>query len=223
MKPFLKADNVSLDLPWKLRFSWKPFRFTRVLHNISLTIESGEIVGLVGANGAGKSSLMRCLAGIYKPNEGTIISTPGSTAGLMAINMGYMPHLTGYENALLQLMMRGFAAKEAKERLAPLAEISGLRDQLERPFFTYSAGMKARLAFGSAQLADFSFQLIDEIFGVGDHDFQKSLRAQLERNAADGKGIVLVAHDDELIHSLSSRVVAMEKGRIVDTTCKQGY
>lgn len=216
--PHLRADHVSLELPWKVRFAIPPFEFTRVLDDASFHVSGGEIVGLIGTNGAGKTTLLRSLAGIFRPSSGGILRSPGTSVGLMAINMGYMMHLTGAENALQQCMMSGLTKAESLERVERLGDISGLSDRVHKPLFTYSAGMIARLAYGAAECAGHNIQLVDEIFGVGDETFQAMLRARLSENAKAGKGCVIVSHDMELMKSLATRVVTMHAGRTIESS-----
>lgn len=184
------------------------------IKDVSFDVKAGETLGVIGHNGAGKSTLLKLLTGILSPDEGTI-SRRCETASLLAINLGFVPHLSGRDNAILSGMLLGLSKKEVMARLDEMIAFSELEEQIDDPFRTYSAGMKARLGFGVAFSADPDIILIDEVLGVGDRDFRiKSTNAMKEKIQSD-KTVVVVSHSEPLVQEICDRLVWIEDGRVI--------
>ena len=147
----------------------------RAIDGINLEINDGDRIGLIGHNGSGKTTLLRVLAGIYKPNGGTI-TIEGRVGALLHPNAGMDPESTGIENIYLRGYMLGMSRREITAKLDDIAEFTELGDFLELPMRTYSAGMFARLAFAVSTAAHNDILLIDEGLGAGDAEFQKKVQ-----------------------------------------------
>jgi ABC-type polysaccharide/polyol phosphate transport system ATPase subunit len=185
----------------------------RAIDNISIEINDGDRIGLVGHNGSGKTTLLRVIAGIYKPNGGAI-TIEGQVGALLNPTAGMDPESTGIENIFLRGYMMGMSRREIASKLDDIAEFSELGDFLELPMRTYSAGMFARLAFAISTAAHKDILLIDEGIGAGDAAFQKKVQQRIESLFNRTPIIILASHSDALISKFCSRRVQMEHGAI---------
>ena len=208
----LQLQNVGVR--YKKRTSVFGSEWHWAIRGLSFDVRAGETLGVIGHNGAGKSTLLKVLTGILAPDEG-VITRNSDTASLLTINLGFMPHLSGRDNAVLSGMLMGLTRREVESRIDEIIEFSELGDQIDEPFRTYSAGMKARLGFGIAFTADPDIILIDEVLGVGDRDFRiKSTKAMTEK-INSSKTVVLVSHSEALVRYTCDRVVWIEEGRAI--------
>ena len=183
------------------------------LRDVSLRVAPGDKLGLVGANGAGKSTLMRVMAGVLKPDAGAV-DNQGMSSALLSLHAGFDSELSGERNIVMHGMLMGLTRKEAKARVAAVAEMSGLGEALYRRTSTYSTGMRARLCFSTAISLDPDVLLLDEIFSVGDREFrEKSERAMLERFQGD-KAIVYVSHNVNMMERVCDRAIWLDAGQI---------
>ncbi|MGA0380843.1 MAG: ABC transporter ATP-binding protein, partial [Candidatus Poseidoniaceae archaeon] len=149
------------------------------LDDISLDVNKGEVVGIIGPNGSGKSTLLRVIAGIYAPDEGSI-EVKGRITLLAGVGTGFNQNLTGRENISLTASIFGFNKKDILEMEEEIIEFSGIREFIDDPIRTYSAGMRARLGFAIISNLDPDILLLDEVMSVGDHEFRKKSRARIE-------------------------------------------
>lgn len=184
------------------------------LEEVSLTLRRGERLGVIGRNGAGKSTLLRVLAGILTPDRGTVTRKPISVQ-LLALALGFVPYLTGRDNAVLSGLMLGLRRSDIKSRLAAIKDFSELGDFFEQPIATYSSGMVMRLGFSVAIQVDPDVLLIDEVLSVGDAEFREKSGLALRERINDGRAVVLVSHDESQIASICDRVLWVEEGRSV--------
>jgi len=195
------------------------------LRSLSLELFRGENLGVIGSNGSGKSTLLRLLSGIYAPDEGAV-DLYGNRASLLSLQVGFVPHLSGRQNAILSGMLLGKSRAEMIDLIPDIVEYSGLHRSLENPLRTYSSGMKARLGFAVSLFADADILLIDEVLGVGDTAFREKSAATMRERVASNKTVVLVSHNPRMIRSLCSRVAWLEQGRLKevgDTSLLQTY
>ncbi len=184
------------------------------IRDISFEVNTGETLGIIGRNGAGISTLLRVLADLLEPDEGQITRNV-KTASLLTLNLGFMPHLSGRDNAIVSGMLMGLSRKEAIANLEDVISFSELGDAIDDPFRTYSSGMRARLGFGIALTSDPDIILVDEVLGVGDKEFrQKSTREMKEKMQSD-KTVVLVSHSESLVREICDRVVWIENGAVI--------
>jgi lipopolysaccharide transport system ATP-binding protein len=176
------------------------------LKDVSFDIYHGETLGIIGRNGVGKSSLLRVLAGVVKPDIGTVVHH-NVTASLLSLQVGFVNHLTGRENSILSGMMLGLSKNEVLERLDNIRIYSDIGDFFEEPVSSYSSGMRARLGFSIAIHVNPDVILLDEILGVGDLEFRKKSSDTIKKIIKSDKTVVLVSHDGSVIRDLCDRVV----------------
>ena len=186
------------------------------LRNLSFDLHRGETLGIIGRNGVGKSTLLRLLAGIIGPDAGQVVNH-GASVSLLSLGAGFVPHLSGRENALLNGMLLGLRLKEIKARMASIIEFSGLEEFIDRPLRTYSTGMRSRLAFAVAIQTDTDVLLVDEILGVGDEEFRVKSSNEIKRMIRSDKTVVFVSHQLPAVKELCDRIVWIEDGVIKDS------
>lgn len=211
VKPLLEVRNVGLAYDegrlrlWGRRRIW-------VLKDVSFTLHEGETLGIIGHNGSGKSTLLRLLADIYKPDSGQIIRHHRGRASLLALNAGFVKHLTGRENAILNGILLGLRRAQIESKLDAILEFSELGDFFDEPLRTYSSGMSARLGFSVAYQVQSEIMLIDETLGVGDVNFKKKSTAAMKQRIKEKGTVVLVSHSAGTIRELCDRVVWINHG-----------
>lgn len=168
--------------------------FTHVLKDLTLRIPCGASVGLIGRNGSGKSTFLKLVTGIYRPDTGSI-SVRGRIAALIELGAGFHPDFTGRENLLLGGVMHGLSRSEIEQRLDQIVEFAELEDVIDDPVKTYSSGMFMRLGFSLAVHTDPDILLVDEVLAVGDAAFTVKCQEQIARLRRQGKTLILVTHD----------------------------
>ena len=195
-------------------------RFT-ALKNISFEVSAGETVGIIGKNGAGKSTILGLLAGVLKPSSGQV-TVAGRIAPLLELGAGFHPELSGRENILLNGILLGMLKREVEEKIDSIIAFSELEEFIDQPIRTYSSGMLARLGFSVAVHSDPDILLVDEVLAVGDQDFQKKCIEKMIGFKENGKTIVFVSHNVEEIRRVCGRVIWIEdkKIRLIDESEK---
>lgn len=193
-----------------------------VLDNVSLSIPEGQTIGIVGKNGAGKSTMMKLIAGVTYPSSGEVVIR-GKVAPLIELGAGFHGELTGYENIYLNAAILGLHKKEVVQKIDNIVKFSELGEYIYEPVKRYSSGMHIRLGFSIAIHLNAPLLLIDEVLAVGDIKFQKKcLTALTKFRNEDGKTIVFVSHDEAAVTSFCDRAILLDKGRIVaDGTPKE--
>ncbi len=184
------------------------------LRGLSLEVREGEVLGVVGGNGAGKSTFLKLLSRITEPTEGEI-SLTGRVGSLLEVGTGFHPELTGRENIYLNGAILGMTRVEINQRFDDIVEFSEIGRFLDTPVKRYSSGMYVRLAFAVAAHLEPEILLIDEVLSVGDAAFQRKCLGRMENVAESGRTVLLVSHNMQTIRSLCTRVVQFEAGRIV--------
>ena len=182
------------------------------LEDVNLQLRRGERLGVIGRNGAGKSTLLRVLAGILVPDRGRLRRAP-VTCQLLSLALGFLPHLSGRDNAVLSGLMLGLRRRDVVARLPAIKQFSELGDFFEQPIATYSAGMNMRLAFSVAIQVEPDVLLIDEVLSVGDAEFQEKSGEAMRTRMGEGHTVVLVSHDESQIAERCDRVLWIEHGR----------
>lgn len=182
-----------------------------LLKNISLNIDKGERVALIGKNGSGKSTLLRVLSGIYEPTSGDL-DILGERTSILNLEPGVMENLSGYQNIFLKCLYNGLSEKFFSENIVKIKEFSGLKENIFKPFRTYSAGMKLRLLVSTHLHMLTNIILIDEIIGVGDYEFSKKTVDFINQKLKKDTVLVLASHDLNLIKMFCSKAVVLQSG-----------
>lgn len=186
----------------------------QALSDITGEAHDGDRVGLVGHNGAGKSTFLRVLAGIYEPCTGSL-RISGKVAPIFDIALGMDMEATGYENIILRGLFLGLRRKEIEKKTEEILEFTELGDFLGLPVRTYSAGMRLRLAFAVSTAIEPEILLLDEGIAAGDAAFLQKATERLKRFASNASIIVLASHSDHLIESMCNRAVLLDRGKII--------
>lgn len=183
------------------------------LRSISLSIEEGQVVGLIGKNGSGKSTLLKILSGIVAPTSGKAI-VRGRMASLLEVGTGFHGDLSGRENIFLSGVILGMRQQEIKQKFDAIVAFSGIEQFLEIPVKKYSSGMRLRLAFSIAAQLEPEILLIDEVLAVGDYEFEKKCIGAVEDLKNVGRTILFVSHNMTAVKRLCKRVLWLDKGGI---------
>ncbi|MDF9866991.1 ABC-type polysaccharide/polyol phosphate transport system ATPase subunit [Bacilli bacterium PM5-3] len=194
----------------------------KILKNISFSVKKGEIVGILGKNGAGKSTILKIISGIYFPTSGSV-KVDGTIASLIELGAGFNKELTGRENIYFKGTLLGLSKEYIDENIESMLEFADIGEYVDMPLGTYSSGMAARLGFALAVNADPDILIIDEVFAVGDKNFQKKSRAKTEELLRSGKTVLFVSHSESLISEFCDRVLYLKEGDVVfDGDVKRG-
>jgi len=227
----IRLDNVSLryPVPRGVHLSARPGSkvggrfggisgqrgYVTALDGVSFAIEAGDRLGLIGTNGAGKTSLLKVIYGVYEPSSG-VVRTEGRVDALFNINLGFRAQASGRRNIVLRGLINSWTTAEIDERMDSIIEFSELGDFIDMPIETYSAGMSARLAFAIATSFDPEILLMDEWIGAGDKAFQDKAKTRMEEMLGKAGIIVMASHNDALIKRVCNKVLTLEKGVVKD-------
>ena len=184
------------------------------LRGVDFTVRRGEAVGIVGANGSGKSTMLLALAGILKPSEG-VVETSGHISTLLSLNAGFDNELTGRENIALAGALMGIDEHVMAEITPGVIRFANIGAFIDAPMKTYSSGMKARVGFAIATSVDPDILLLDEVLQTGDNTFKEKSRRRIAQVLQTAKAVVMVTHDMSWITAFCNRAVLLEKGKIV--------
>jgi ABC-type polysaccharide/polyol phosphate transport system ATPase subunit len=230
-QPLIEARNLTLSVPVyrpdDRKLLTNPSRFladiyfsrtqrdvATLLDGISFTLEPGMRLGLIGANGAGKSTLLRLLAGIYAPTTGALLVN-GTVKGLFDVSLGMVPEATGLENIYLRGLQMGLTLKQIRAIVAKVADFAELGDDIEKPFNTYSTGMRLRLAVSISTMIEPDILLLDEWIGAGDARFREKVKARMDELVRNSRGLVLATHNTQLMKGLCTHGMVLAKGQAV--------
>ena len=191
------------------------FQLFEALKGISLTIGKGEVVGIIGRNGSGKSTILKVIAGIYEPTSGRV-ETVGKIAAMIELGTGFHHELTGRENIAINGMLLGYSRREMKALESQIIDFAELGDFIDSPVKQYSSGMYMRLAFAVATEVYPDILLVDEILAVGDAPFQEKCMQRMRNFTASGNTIVFVSHDMHAMRNFCSRIILIHNGKQVD-------
>jgi len=184
------------------------------LRGISFDVEDGEVLGLIGRNGSGKSTALKLIAGVFEPTSGKA-EVSGKVAPMIELGAGFHIDLTGRENIVINGLMLGLTRKEVMAREQSIIEFAGLGEFIDSPVKQYSSGMFMRLAFSIATETDPDILLIDEILAVGDAEFQEKCDARIQDFRHRGKTIVFVSHSPILVRRICDRAILLDHGKIL--------
>ncbi|HET9492538.1 MAG TPA: ABC transporter ATP-binding protein [Methylomirabilota bacterium] len=181
------------------------------LRGVSLDVDSGTTLGIIGRNGSGKSTLLKLVNRVLKPDAGTV-TVRGTVASLVELGAGFHPELTGRENVVINGTILGLTKKEIRARFDEIVAFAELADCIDEPVRTYSSGMYMRLGFSIAVHVDPDILLIDEILAVGDQPFTQKCMSRMNRFKEVGKTIVFVSHDLDVVRSWCGDAVWLDRG-----------
>ena len=183
------------------------------LRDVSFEVAEGESLGIVGANGSGKTTLLKLIAGIARPSAGWV-RVRGRVSAQLALTSGFQQYLTGRENLFLQGTILGLTNREVARLVPDLVAFAELETAIDRPIWTYSSGMVARLGFSIAVHAAFELLLLDEALGAGDARFRDRCLAVLDALRRTGKTLIIVSHGAQSIRRLCDRVLWLDGGQV---------
>lgn len=215
---FREAVSRAVTAPFRrlreLSGSSEPEGSFWALKDVSFDVEPGEVVGIIGRNGAGKSTLLKILSQITEPTTGEI-TLNGRVASLLEVGTGFHPELTGRENIYLNGSILGMRRAEIKRKFDEIVAFAEVEKFLDTPVKRYSSGMYVRLAFAVAAHLEPEILIIDEVLAVGDAAFQKKCLGKMDEVARDGRTVLIVSHNAEMIASLCTSCALLQKGQIV--------
>ncbi|MBR5739072.1 MAG: ABC transporter ATP-binding protein [Lachnospiraceae bacterium] len=201
-------ETVTKFLTRKLKIS----SFT-ALRDVSFDVYHGDVLGIIGRNGAGKSTILKIISGIMKPTKGTLIRN-GNIVPMLELGSGFDYDLSGRENVFLNGAILGYDKKYLLSKFDDILEFSELKDFIDVPLRNYSSGMVMRLAFSIAAMVEPEILIVDEILAVGDETFQKKSRARMAELMSGGTTVLFVSHDLNQIRELCNRVIWLDGGTI---------
>lgn len=188
------------------------FKEFRALDHVSFKVRRGEVVGLVGTNGSGKSTMLKCIAGVLEPSEGSIV-VRGNIAPLIELGAGFDPELTARENIYLNGSLLGYSREFVDEHLQEIIDFAELQDFMDMPLKNYSSGMVARIAFAIATVTEPDVLIVDETLSVGDVFFQQKCEDRIRHFIESGDVTVLfVSHSMDQVERICQRAIWIEKG-----------
>ncbi len=216
-KTFRIPHEVHTTLVERILSILRPMSYERLeaLRGVSVSIEQGEFVGLIGRNGSGKSTLLKIMAGLLVPDAGTC-RIRGSMCELLELGLGFNPELTVRENVALYASILGYPRAQIDARIEGAIEFADLDRFKDVKLKSLSTGMHIRLGFATALQADFDILLLDEILAVGDGEFQERCMETFRDQKRRGKTIVLVSHDLDHIEGFCDRVILFNDGQVID-------
>jgi|GEM_PF-740735 len=226
----IRLRNLTLDVPaffqsekggggWARLFAGAAFdpperRIVRLLDDISLDIDEGDRLAILGRNGAGKSTLLRVLNGVYQPTRGTVV-IEGSCQALLNMSLGFNGYATVRENIILRGVAMGLTARFLREQAEPILEFAGLRQKATHLLRTLSSGQKLRLGFAISTVAQHDIILMDEWVGTGDSEFMSKAKDRMRSRVGGSKIVVLASHSTGLLRDICNKGIVLEGGRLV--------
>lgn len=188
--------------------------FFEAVRGVSFEVEEGKILGIIGKNGSGKSTMLRAIAGVFCADEGSI-DLHGHSVSLMAIGVGFQKELTGRENIMLSGMLLGFNEEQINQKMDEIIEFAELGKFIDMPVRTYSSGMYSKLAFAITAILETDIMLVDEVLSVGDQKFKKKSYQKMKDLINDKhRTVVIVSHNIGTLKELCDQVMWMHEGEI---------
>lgn len=207
----LKAYSIRKSL---LQFKKSKVQIYEAVRGVTFQVSKGEILGIVGKNGSGKSTMLRAIAGIFSPDSGEI-DLHGNSVSLLSIGVGFQKKLTGRENIILSGMLLGFSEEQVREKMDEIIDFAELGKFIDMPVKTYSSGMHSKLAFSITAVLEADIMLIDEVLSVGDARFKrKSYRKMKELISDKERTVVIVSHNSETLRKLCTSLLWLHNGKV---------
>jgi len=217
-KYFLKRQYTTLKSTFLniiLRRKESPMRsYVYALNGMSFSVMKGEAFGIIGRNGSGKTTILKLIAGIYRPDYGRI-KVNGRISALIELGAGFHPDFTGKENIIINGMILGLGKEEIKKKFDEIVSFAEIGEFIDMPVRTYSSGMYMRLAFSIAVNVNPDIFLIDEVLAVGDEGFVKKCLSKMDEFKKTGKTMILVSHDLSMVERFCTKVLWIENGKPV--------
>jgi ABC-type polysaccharide/polyol phosphate transport system ATPase subunit len=213
MSTVMRLEDITLEYPVPRQYRKEDVQPSGV-RNISLEVNQGEVLGIIGRNGSGKSTLLKMMAGVFPPDSGTI-STRGSVSLLAGVGVGFHKELTGRENAYLYGALMGRTTTQIDELIEEIQSFAELDHHFDRPIRTYSSGMKSRLGISVATAFKPDLLLIDEVLGVGDASFRKKSERRVKDMIAESGTVVIVSHSLGMLKSICNRIIVLGGGSVL--------
>ena len=215
-KKFKVYENKKSTLKEKIiSFNKDKYKEYRALNKVSLSVEKGETLALLGRNGSGKSTLLKLISRILYPDDGSI-EVNGRMSSLLELGAGFHPDFTGRENIYMNASILGLSKKEIDKKLESIIKFSELEEYIDTPVKTYSSGMYMRLAFSVAISVEPEILLVDEVLAVGDTSFQNKCISKLKELKGLGTTIIIVTHDNSMVEKLCDRAAWLDNGELVE-------
>lgn len=225
-KPMIEVKNVKM----KFKMSDEPLNslkeiFTKAvtgklkfneflaMDDVSFVVEKGETLGLIGSNGAGKSTTLKVISGILKPTEGSVV-TRGNIVPMLELGAGFDLELTGKENIYLNGAILGYTKEYLESKYDEIVDFAEIREFIDMPIRNYSSGMMARLAFSIASVVQPEILIVDEILAVGDVKFQEKSYKRMQELMSGGATVLFVSHDLDKIEEMCDHVIWLDKGKV---------
>ena len=213
MTVVMRLEDITLEYPVPRQYRKEDVQPSGV-RNISLEVQQGEVLGIIGRNGSGKSTLLKIMAGVFPPDSGSI-AAKGSVSLLAGVGVGFHKELTGRENAYLYGALMGRTQQQIDELIDEIQAFAELKHHFDRPIRTYSSGMKSRLGISVATAFRPDLLLIDEVLGVGDVSFREKSQDRVKQLIQDSGTVVIVSHSMGLLSSICNRIALVEDGNII--------
>ncbi|VUX03132.1 Teichoic acids export ATP-binding protein TagH [Dorea longicatena] len=183
------------------------------LKNVNFEVKKGDTLGLIGLNGSGKSTILKIIAGILRPTQGTV-KVKGKIAPLIELGAGFDGDLTGEENVYLNGALLGYSQSEIKKNYRDIVEFSELENFMNVPVKNYSSGMLSRLAFAIATIGIPDILIVDEVLSVGDFRFQKKCEDRIKKMQESGTTVLFVSHSIEQVKKICNKIVWLDHGKV---------
>ncbi len=212
----MPADRVSGLKEYLVKWITRKLKFNEfsALKDVSFHIEKGDVVGIIGRNGAGKSTMLKIISGILKPTNGNV-TVNGNIVPMLELGCGFDVDLSGRENIFLNGAILGYSKEFLQSKYDEIVEFSELGSFIESPIRNYSSGMMMRLGFSIATVVNPEVLIVDEILSVGDQNFQNKSKKRMMEMMQGGTTVLLVSHSSSMVKELCNKVVWLDHGKLV--------
>lgn len=219
----LRVENLTIDYKNLVNMSlhqsllkgeMKKADIIRAVDHVSFQVDAGEILGIIGKNGSGKSTMLRSIAGIFQPDEGTI-DTMGNRVSLMAIGIGFNQNNTGRENIMKSGLLLGCRPQYIRDKMDEIIAFSELGEFIERPVRTYSSGMYSKLSFAVTAVLETDIMLVDEVLSVGDEHFRRKSYNKMKELMESDRTVLIVSHATDTLRRFCNRVLWIDQGKLM--------